>query len=117
MTTDCCGEDICVEDRNAMALPLKGRLILKSPEAHRLVTNLATRRDSHHASLLALGASVAFLVGCGTVASQPALSPTGTLAHQSRALAPNANCPSNPSGSGILVDGDFSQALVPPQGG
>jgi uncharacterized protein DUF642 len=66
------------------------------------------------ARFLAFAASVAFLVGCGgTTATQSVLSPLGTLAQHTGAFSPTA-CPASPTGSGILPDGDFSQASQPP---
>lgn len=64
--------------------------------------------------LLALGAAVAFLVGCsGTTVTQSALIPQGALVQRSRPFTPLADCPAAQGSSGILTDGDFSQAADP----
>lgn len=71
---------------------------------------------------LALVAVAVFLVGCaGASFSPPQLGagPLRSLARsQSHSVAPqqSSNCPANPGGSGILADGDFSQASIPPGG-
>jgi uncharacterized protein DUF642 len=58
------------------------------------------------------------LTGCGGgAATQSALSPLSTqrtLAQRSHPFTPQANCAPVPGGSGILPDGDFSQAPDPP---
>jgi hypothetical protein len=61
-----------------------------------------------------LSVLAALLSGCsGGTATQSSLSPLGTLAQHSRSFAPQANCAAHPGGTGILADGDFSQAPDP----
>jgi hypothetical protein len=60
-----------------------------------------------------LVAAAALLAGCsGTATAPTSFFATGAQS-QSRSVAPNQNCPSASGGSGILSDGDFSQAPYP----
>jgi hypothetical protein len=67
--------------------------------------------------LVTVSIVTALLSGCGGgVATQSAIGPLPSLGTQSRVAAPNANCPASPGGSGLLSDGDFSQAPNPGTG-
>jgi hypothetical protein len=61
-------------------------------------------------------AAIAMLAGCSGSQEQPGTIPQGT-ASRVRTASTSGDCPALPGGTGILPDGDFSQAANPEDSG